>query len=207
MPNHVEQQIDRVNGIFGELNTVNDSVAGGQPSSLTSAARYAGQLGARLILDASNDGVNNAATGLFGGWYQYVQFLSTATQAPALGRPVFWNDTENYIVDTDSTVVKVGKFAGITINTTANPVSKGNFAWIQVQGKVQVKFVVAITKATPADGDFVIVDATTGLADILADATALTGPTMKAAIGVAWGVPVTNALNKVLLKGYAPFVV
>ncbi len=128
MPSHVEQQVSRANGVYGELNTVNDAQAGGQGSTLTSTARYAAQAGGRLILDYI--GVMGVSTGLFGGWYQYVQILTAASQAPALGSAVFWSDYENYIVTTDYTAPNVGRVAGFLINTAAHPVAKGNWCWI-----------------------------------------------------------------------------
>jgi len=198
MPNHVEQQIDRTNGVYGELNTVNDALAGGQGSSLTSLARYAAQAGSRLILDAV--GVMNAATGLFGGWYQYVKILSTATLAPALGKAVFWNDLENYIVTTDYSATQVGKVAGIIINTAAQPVSKGNWCWVQTKGKAKVLF-GTVAAATPADGDLVIIN-TGAVGDVPAnqDTTTITGLILKQAIGVALGAPASAVASTVLLR-------
>jgi hypothetical protein len=198
MPNHVEQQVDRVNGIYGELNTVNDTLAGGQGSSLTSLARYAAQAGARLILDYI--GVQGAATGLYGGWYQYVQILLTASQAPAVGKAAFWNDYENYIVTTDYTANNVGRIAGIIINTAAQPVAKGNWCWIQTKGKAKVLF-GTVAKATPADGDLVIIN-TGAVGDVPSsgDSATVTGLMLKQAIGVALSAPVSAAASLVLLR-------
>lgn len=198
MPDHVEQQIDRTNGVFGELNTVNDSQAGGQGSTLTGLARYAAQAGARLILDYV--GVMGAATGLYGGWFQYVQILSTATQAPALGKFVFWNDYENYIVTTDYSAVNVGRVAGVIINTATYPVTKGYWCWIQTKGKAKVTF-GTVAKATPADGDLVIVN-TGAVGDVptSGDTQAMTGLLMKQAIGVALSAPVSATASLVLLR-------
>ena len=198
MPNHVEQQVDRVNGIYGELNTVNDTLAGGQGSTLTSLARYAAQAGARLILDYG--GVQGSATGLYGGWFQYVQIYLSATLAPAGGKAAFWRDFENYIVTTDYSATQVGKVAGILINTTAQPVAKGNWCWIQTKGKATVQF-GTVAAATPADGDLVIIN-TGAVGDVPSsqDTTSVTGLILKQAIGVALAAPVSNAKSLVLLR-------
>lgn len=198
MPNHVEQQIDRANGIYGQLNTVNDTLAGGQGSSLTSLARYAAQAGARLILDSV--GVQNAATGLFGGWFQYVQVLLTATLAPLRGKAAYWNNFENYVVTTDYSAINAGKFAGVFLNATANAVAKGNWCWIQTKGKATVLF-GTIAAATPADGDLVIMN-TGSVGDVPSsqDTTAITALLLKQAIGVALGAPVSAGASTVLLK-------
>lgn len=200
MPNHVEQQIDRANGIYGQLNTVNDAQAGGQGSTLTSLARYAAQAGARLILDASAAGVQNAATGLFGGWFQYVQIYASATLAPLKGKAAYWRDFENYIVTTDYSAINAGKIAGIILNSAANAVAKGNWCWIQTKGKATVLF-GTIAAATPADGDLVIMN-TGSVGDIPAnqDTTTITGLILKQAIGVALGAPVSAAASTVLLR-------
>jgi hypothetical protein len=198
MPNHVEQQIDRANGVYGQLNTVNDTLAGGQGSTLTSLARYAAQAGGRLILDYG--GVQGVSTGLYGGWFQYVQILSTATQVPALGKAVFWNDYENYIVTTDYTANNVGRIAGILTNTSTYPVAKGNWCWIQTKGKAKVTF-GTIAKATPADGDLVIIN-TGSVGDVPSngDTQTMTGLLMKQAIGVALSAPVSSTASLVLLR-------
>ncbi len=198
MPNHVEQQIDRTNGVYGELNTVNDALAGGQGSSLTGLARYAAQAGARLILDYT--GVMGAATGLYGGWFQYVQVLSTASLAPLKGKAAYWNNTETYVVTTDYTAINAGKIAGIFLNATANAVTKGNWCWIQTKGKATVLF-GTIAAATPADGDLVIMN-TGSVGDVPAnqDTTTITGLILKQAIGVALGAPVSAGASLVLLR-------
>jgi hypothetical protein len=198
MPNHVEQQIDRANGIYGQLNTVNDTLAGGQGSSLTGLARYAAQAGARLILDYV--GVQGVSTGMFGGWFQYVQILLTATLAPSLGKGVYWNNTENYVVTTDYSAINAGKIAGIITNTAAQPVAKGNWCWIQTKGKATVHF-GTVAAATPADGDLVIIN-TGAVGDVPSsqDTTSVTALILKQAIGVALGAPASNTNSTVLLR-------
>ena len=200
MPDHVEQQVDRVNGVYGQLNTVNDTQAGGQGSTLTGLARYASQAGARLILDASTEGTEETATGLYGGWFQYVQFLLGADTTPALGKACFWSDYENYVVTTDYTAPNVGRVAGFIINVAAHPVSKGNWAWIQTKGKAKILF-GTVAKATPADGDLVIIN-TGAVGDVPSsgDAATVTGLMLKQAVGVALSAPVSAAASLVLLR-------
>lgn len=198
MPNHVEQQIDRENGVYGQLNTVNDTLAGGQGSTLTGLARYAAQAGARLILDSV--GAQLAATGLYGGWFQYVQIYVSASLAPLKGKAVFWRDFENYIVTTDYTAITAGKVAGIILNLAANPVAKGNWTWVQTKGKATVLF-GTVAAATPADGDLVIIN-TGAVGDVPAnqDTTTITGLILKQAIGVALAAPATGVASLVLLR-------
>jgi len=198
MPNHVEQQIDRTNGVYGELNTVNDALAGGQGSSLTSLARYAAQAGGRLILDYV--GTMGATTSLYGGWYQYVQIYKSASQAPALGKFVFWYDYENYIVTTDYTAATCARTAGVIINTATYAVSKGNWCWIQTKGKATVTF-GTIAKATPADGDLVIVNSgAVGDIPSSGDSTTVTALILKQAIGTAIGAATSSQASLVLLR-------
>ncbi len=198
MPSHVEQQISRANGIYGQLNTVTDLQAGGQGSTLTSQARYAAQAGARLILDYLDLG--GSAVGLYGGWYQYVQIYTSASQEPALGKAVFWYDYENYIVTTDYSAVNVGRVAGIIINTATYPVDQGEWCWIQTKGKAKVTF-GTVAKATPADGDLVIIN-TGAVGDVPSsgDSQTVTGLILKQAIGVALSAPVSDAASLVLLR-------
>lgn len=196
--NHVENQSYKL--ITGFLNTTNDAQPGAQASpSGTIIQPYTGMEGGVLFLDATA-AASLSATGqntLFEGQYQYVQFLATATAAPAVGKPVFWSDRVNYIVTTDVTAATVSKVAGVVI--FAN--TKGNWGFIQISGRATCLFKGTTTKTTPADGDLVVIDQTPALDfDVLADATTITSPILKTVVGVAYGAPVGGASSLVDLR-------
>lgn len=185
------KQISRVT--TGLLNTVNDAVAGGSVSSGTGANPYAGQLGAIAYFGPSTVRFDSSIGTLYEGWYQYVQFLGTATAAAARGLFAFWNDLTNFIVTNDATN---GQHAGVTLNA----VTKGNYGWIQISGLASVLFRATITKATPAVKDLVLTTAGANTADILADATNLTSVEVKRIVGVAASAaPVGGAISLVEL--------
>jgi MinD-like ATPase involved in chromosome partitioning or flagellar assembly len=86
--------------------------------------------------------------------------------------------------------------AGICLNT----VTKGNYCWIQTTGKATVLFKTGITAATPADGDLIVIDVGTGLADSLTQSGNPTYLILKAAIGVALAAPTSATASLVLLR-------
>ena len=197
MPNRVEQPIVRTS--LPALNDINDQfVANNTPSASGATNMYAAQLGARVWLDGNPGGVryDSAIGTLYGGKYQYVKTTAGTTATYVLGRPVFWTDFEGYVVTADSTAVLVGKMAGIVLNT----VTKGQYCWIQVAGKATVLFKTGLSAATPADGDLIVLDATTGLADVLTQSGNPTYLILKAAIGVALAAPVSATASLVLLR-------
>lgn len=192
--------------LTGKLNAINDAVAGGSASAGTGAALYASQLGARINLsDAQIAALTYTTTGtLYGGIYQYVNFLSSATASPIKGLIAFWSTDATFIVTNDEPT-GVADWAGIGLNT----VTKGNFGWIQTAGKATIKFRAAITKATPAIGDLVIcaaagAGADVATADVLADATALLSTTVRRVLGNAIAAPVSGTLTTVRLWPRSP---
>jgi hypothetical protein len=141
------------------LNGVNDTVAGGAivslPSGISSPAVSATQAGDRIVLDdASALALSDTTIGtLFGGIYQYVQTLSTATANPARGTAAFWRATDLvtasvYQVTSDAqpTAALPTFIAGVFINA----ITKGNFGWIQLCGVCSVLFDSTITGAGTA---------------------------------------------------------
>lgn len=186
----------------GFLNSAAGDPAPGVPLTSPSGSivqAYAGQVGAKLTVDTNEaSGLSDPATAtLLAGIYQYVQFLSSSTASNARGQIVFWNNAASYIVTPDVTLATQGLIAGITLAA----VTKGNYGWIQIQGKANVKFKSSITKATPVAGDLVIVDqgggTPTNTADILADATNITSPIAKSVLGVADANPTGGSLSVV----------
>jgi hypothetical protein len=142
------------------LNDVNDTVSGGAivslPAGISSPAVSATQAGDRIVLDdASALALSDSAVGtLYGGIYQYVQTLSTATANPARGTAAFWRATDLitaslYQVSSDAqpNAASLPTFiAGVFINA----ITKGNFGWIQLCGVCSVLFDSSITGAGTA---------------------------------------------------------
>ena len=184
MPNRVEQAIVRTS--LPALNDINDAYpANNTPSASGATNQYAAQLGARVWLDGNPGGVryDSAIGTLYGGVFQYVKTTAATTNTYAKGQPVAWTDYENYVVTCDFTAALVGQWAGFCLNT----VTKGQYCWIQRSGKSTVKFKSPTTVATPSDGDLVVIDVSTGFADVLTQSGSPTYLTLKAAIGVAIG--------------------
>lgn len=201
MPNQIQQTPYRAIRIA--LNDVNDvSPFQSTPTASGSLTQYAAGLGSRVWLDGSPLGVkyDSGVGTLYGGKYQYVQFYN-GTVAPAVGQVTVWawNQTnaafENYVVSCDLTAANLGRFAGVALNA----VTKGNYGWIQVTGKASVLF-GTLTAATPADGDMICLNSSTGAADDPTQTTNVTYALLKAAIGTAIGAPVASQTNLVLLR-------
>lgn len=203
MPNHREQQIAR--STRPAFNDVNDAFPGQTtPTASGSTTQYAANLGSRMILDGSTLGVkyDTAVGTLYGGEYQYVQFFN-GTASPAVGQPTSWawdqanGCFESYIVTCDTnSALRTGRFAGVALNA----VTKGQYGWIQVSGKASVLFKSSLTAATPADGDMIVIDSSSGLADDPTQTTQPTWAAIKAAIGTAIGAPTANQTNLVLIR-------
>jgi hypothetical protein len=182
----------------GFLNTVNDPAPGVPLSSPSGSIvqPYTGQVGGKLTLrdeDALKlSDVTNVAT-LYNGIYTYVQTKSGSSTAPARGLVAFWYDRGTYIVTPDGSATNISKPAGVYLNAP----TKGQYCFIQVAGKASAKFTATITKATPADGDLVVINSSTYLADVLADATNLTSVEAKTIIGICDGAPTGGAISLV----------
>ncbi len=187
------------------LNAVNDPAPGVPLASPSGSIvqDYLGQLGALLTLDDEMAAkLSDSTVGtLYAGVYQYVKFLAGTTAAPTRGYMCAWSDFENFVVTMDITDVLSGKLAGVCLNS----VTKGQYGWIQVAGKATVLCKASsITKATPADGDLLILtSATTNTVDVLADNTNLTSLQLKRSVGVALQAPVAGAVKLAWLKHIA----
>ncbi len=162
------------------LNTINDAYPGvttngysGQPN------QYQGQVGTTVTLNAAQALKRSDTTvgTLYGGTYQYVQFYTSQSGTTVKGGPVYWQDADNYIVTADVPTGAPG-FAGVAISVP----TKGNYAWILIEGKCQCQPLDNTTKTTPAIGD-TMVTSTIGRFDDLADATAFDGTNQKLIAG------------------------
>jgi hypothetical protein len=185
------------------LPNVNDTYPGGPQTggSGVTIARNPGMVGGMYYLTEAEAAARygSQTVPLYGGIYQYVQVLSTAVAAPAVGQICFWNSATNaqsYIVTSDATAANASRWAGIFLGS----ITQGNYGWIQIAGIATVLFGTC-TKATPADGDLVYVNATpSNKADVLADATTLTPPALKLKLGKAIGAPNSTTKSLVLLE-------
>jgi hypothetical protein len=185
MPSNFVQQIDR---IVSKISNANDPLPGQSVSSGTGAPQYGGQVGCRVCLGNDDPAiVNSISPVLYGGIYQYVQFLLTATKAAAQGLLAFWSTDSTYIVTNDEPTGS-SDIAGVCLNS----VTKGNYGWIQIAGKATVQYRATLTKVTPATGDLVIgaaLTVTPGVVDIIADATNLTSVQARSIVGIVVGSP------------------
>ena len=188
------------------INLINDPAPGAIVSSANVSGSivqaYYGLVGGRLAVDnqlASTGIYDVTANQLYEGTYQYVQLLSTASASVVKGQLVYWYNRESYVVTTDTTATTASQVAGVILNGSW---TKGNYSFIQVQGKASVLFKTSTTKSTPAIGDLVVADgSTSATVDVLADATSITSPIMKLAVGVAIDTaPVSTTLSHVDLR-------
>ena len=142
---------------------------------------------------------SSSAIVLHRGAYAYVQTKAGSTAAPAIGGLAFFasaSDMNNFIVTPDVTATTIGLWAGTYIGAP----TKGNYCFIQIAGRASLKFRAATAKATPAIGDYVIIDPTpTNAGDVPADATTLTGPIAKTWLGIAVEAPVNATVSTILL--------
>ena len=148
----------------GLLNTVNDSGAGGNNTS-SSAGLAPGQVGDEIVLNAAQAlALSDTTVGtLYEGTYKYVQFYVSQSGTTVKGGPVYWQDPDNFVVTADVPTGFLG-FAGVAISVP----TKGNFAWIQIEGKANCLPLDNTTKGTPAIGD-IMVCATIGRFDDVDD--------------------------------------
>lgn len=158
------------------LNNVNDPVPG---NTVSDGISYDGQVGAAVYLNA-DEALKRSKTSvgtLYAGRYQYVRFKATQSGTTKKGGPVYWDDPDNFVVTADVPTGAPG-FAGVALNVP----TKGNYAWILTEGKVQAQPLDNTTKASPAVGD-TMVTASIGRFDVLADATAFDGTNQKLIAG------------------------
>lgn len=174
-----------------KLNMINDAVCGGATNQGTGATLYGGLAG--IEIEFTEPQVFSGTPGtLYEGVYKYVQ-LSSQSANSARGRVAFWADAAEFLV---TMTAQDGNHAGIFLNT----VTAGNWCWIQVGGLASVLFAsVALTKATPAIKDVVVVTSGASNADVEADATPYTNLIFKRILGIAEEAPVAGAISLVEL--------
>ena len=195
MPSNLVSQIAT---LVNTIPKTNDPVAGGTYTG-TGAADYPSQVGSRMVLGNDDVQIKNQTT-LFGGEYQYVQMYSSVTSTPAVGLIAFWQSDTSYVVTTDEPT-GVSDIAGVLVSA----VTKGNYGWVQIEGKVNVAFRATIGKATPAIGDYVTcaalgAGADNAKADVVADSTTYTTVIARHFLGIAVTAPTSGASSPVRLS-------
>lgn len=163
-----------------------------------------GQLGACVYIDDNEitqyTNTGGTITALYGGWYRYVQMLSTATAALVAGQLCFWSDPTpgKKIVTTDITAATCGLIAGVILSAAW---VKGNYWWIFMGGGlVYVKCKAAVTDTTAGDAAYVTqtpLPTVDGFADATAAATALT---QKTYLGNFYDAPANGALKRIFMN-------
>jgi hypothetical protein len=160
MPNNIRQQ-----GAW---------TGSGDPESYASNTLYApGLLGSRVTViqpTSSTPGVEQGRAKT----YQLVQSDSSMTTSPFKGAVAWWSTRQAYLVTTSAT--NINAVAGIFQNDEAvNPITKGQFCYVQVEGPASVKFTDASAAgAASTVGLQVIPSSTTGKAATMAANTAPT---------------------------------
>ncbi len=187
----------------GLLNTVNDSVIGGQANTGmvgTVPSKFGGQLG--KLLAVSQDQVaqmySSTVGTLYAGVYQYVKF-NTGDTVPVRGQAAYWlagSAVGDFIVSTGSnggnttTPTPAGVFISVP--------TAGNYCFIQVAGIATVKYKNGLTVAA-ATGQAII-----SLADGTFDTITAAGSNVQNFAGYAWTIPVTNSTALVQLATLSP---
>jgi len=182
----------------GLLNTVNDTVVGGQDRGMagTNPSRFGGQLGKTLWVSSDQVAQMYSSTigTLYAGAYQYVKLATS--QTIVRGDLLYWDEGEdpNEFVVTkavDTTTLNYQSYAGFALNV----ITAGNYGFVQIAGLATGLYVASIT-GTKATGRGVMGSvATAGRIDVI-DA-AITGVTQNNFIGWAVGLPTDNSVGLV----------
>jgi hypothetical protein len=147
MPTGASQQIVRVS--TGFLNRVNDPIIGSSSTLMgPGLSRFAGMIGATVILGPNEVQYDSNIGTLYGGVYQYVRFAPAGTYPR--GSTLFWDLSvaENLYQVTSVEAASGAKLlAGVSINPTAGAyaITPGNYGYICVGGKVAVQFRAVLT--------------------------------------------------------------
>lgn len=202
-------EIQRINGY---LNTVNDTVIGGQ-AGISGASKFAGQLGKQLLVDPSQIAqlYSSAIGTLYGGSYRYVRLSSTGTQ-PVVGQILFWDTTVSswqsaYQVSVNESLSSVDNavmIAGIFLGGLA----PGNYGFIQDAGIVPIQFRGTLTAAGAIGSEVYAAAAGAGVDAGFADVVASGNPTTFADAGLlqarylgqAIAAPTNGSLTNVILN-------
>jgi hypothetical protein len=194
-----------------KINNVNVATVGQVNSMLQAAGVVVGMggqddVGKRLcIADIDGPDWSLASIGtLFGGIYQLVLVDSGATAANIFtGAAAYFLDTQtgggansgsnNYVVTDSAHAVSPGDVCGVFLN----PITPGQWGFIQISGKATVKYTAAVTSASQS-ASTVSGGATAGTFDNII--AAITGITLPTVVGTPIAVPANGALGTVFLR-------
>jgi hypothetical protein len=185
--------------VSDKLNTASMDFPGEDTANQdTGTTRFRGQKGGFISFDNKQAlAFSDTSVGtLYGGVYQLVQVLLTATLAPAVGLLAYWNDYDDYVVTPDVPTQPGGTVAGVFINA----ITKGDWGFIQVAGRATVQVAAAVTEAVVIGDTAFAVDDTGGNVNNLADATAVTAGNLNDKIGRFLDAPLGGALGIVSLE-------
>ena len=157
--NQYSKQPQQLSSAFGGFlnGGAGDSVIGGAisgvPSAIGATQGIQDEPGDRVVIGfADAKALSKTSVGtLYGGVYQYVQVLSTATIAPAAGQAAFFCTSPVpspiHTVTTDETQPTVASlWGGVFIQA----LTKGYLGYIQIAGKATVLFTNPLTGAGAA---------------------------------------------------------
>lgn len=153
----------------GFLNTVNDVQPGSIVNNNTGVATYPGLLGKQYHFTHAMLAKRwKTATGALPDGDLVVQYIKT-DELSAIGQIAYWLDKNGYeVTNVDTANLPV---AGVYISI----ISDEQYGFIAKIGRPYTKFKSSTTKVTPDIGDIALgISGNTGLADVLADATAQT---------------------------------
>lgn len=181
-----------------QLNTFNFSAPGESSPDATFGTRFLGQVGRFVYAQSGSPQLKfDPSVGtLYGGIYQLVKVVATPAVAIVTGMVAYWSDPFTFTVNTDADALGFAP-AGIFLN----PVTGGNYTFIQVAGIALVSFLANVTAETGIGST--VTTAAGSLADVLADATSITNLNSKQIIGRALSAVVDATapnLNPVLLN-------
>lgn len=181
----------------GLLNTVNDSVVGGQ-TGVGSLPKFGGQLGKTLWVNSEQISQMYSSTigTLYAGAYQYVKLA--ASQTVAVGDLLYWDqgaaaNTFTVTKAVNTTTLNYASFAGFAINV----ITAGYYGFIQVAGIATGRYVASVTGTKQTGAQVMGSVATAGRIDVI-DA-AITGLTQVNFLGWAITLPADGALGAVQL--------
>jgi hypothetical protein len=153
-----------------QLNTFNYAYPGESSVDEFGVSRFLGQVGRFLVAQSGSQQLkfDSSVGTLYGGVFQLVKVAASPAVAIAAGMIAVWSNPLTHEVNTDADGVGFAP-AGIFLN----PVTGGNYTFIQVAGIADVLFLADITHTSGPIGSTVVHGAN-ARADILADATAVT---------------------------------
>jgi hypothetical protein len=161
-------------------------------------------VGKRIWVEAPNIGlVQVTANGtLFGGYYQLVQVDSTALASNvAVGRVAYIKNTAAgnaaFQVTDESVATANTEVAGIFLNT----VTPGNYTFICIGGKVNVRLKATISNGSPLEGDSLFSGGGSGTVDDLATGVTWATSLLGRYLGNALAVPASATTIAMQIRG------